>query len=230
MEYFLDGLAAALRLIFGFDPEVYAIVWTSLRISLTATLLGAVAAVPLGILVALHEFPGRRLLLQTLNTLMALPTVMVGLLLYGLFTRQGPLGGLGLLYTPTAVIIGQCLLVLPIIWNLSISAAASADPRLRQACLSLGAGSHQVGLMFLNEVRFPLMAAVVTGFGRAIGEVGIAMMLGGNIAGFTRTMTTAIALETSKGEFEFALALGLLLLVVAFLVNGLLQRFQRQFR
>ena len=116
---------------------------------------------------------------------------------------------------------------MPIIWSLSISAASSADPRLASTCKALGANTYQQGLLYFNEVRFAVMAAIVMGFGRAIGEVGIAMMLGGNIAGFTRTMTTAIALETSKGEFEFALALGLLLLTVAFLVNGLLQRFQR---
>jgi len=133
---------------------------------------------------------------------------------------------LGLLYTPTAMVIGQSVLIIPVIWSLAVSAANSADPRLSETCRALGASKVQQGVLFLNEVRFAIMAAVVMGFGRAIGEVGIAMMLGGNIEGFTRTMTTAIALETSKGEFEFALALGIVLLAVAFVVNGLLQRFQ----
>ena len=124
------------------------------------------------------------------------------------------------------MIIGQCVLVIPVIWSLAISAALGADPRVSATCVALGANSIQEGLLFFNEVRFSLLAAIVMGFGRAIGEVGIAMMLGGNIEGFTRTMTTAIALETSKGDFEFALALGLLLLLVAFFINGLLQRFQ----
>ena len=226
MEYFSTAAGAALALIFAFDKEVYTVVWTSLYISTAAVALAALPGIPLGILVVLREFPGKRMLQQLLNTLMALPTVVVGLLLYGLLTRQGALGELGLLYTTGAVIIGQTLLILPIIWNLSIAAASGADPRLLPTTQALGASTVQQGLMYLSEVRYGLAAALVAGFGRAIGEVGIAMMLGGNIEGFTRTMTTAIALETSKGEFEFALALGILLLVTAFLVNFVVQRFQ----
>ena len=226
MDYFSAAAGAALSLIFSFDREVYTVVWTSLHISVVAVTLAALAGIPLGIMVVLRDFPGKRLLLQTLNTLMALPTVVVGLLLYGLLTRKGVLGDLGLLYTTGAIIIGQTLLILPIIWNLSIAAAAGADPRLLPTSQALGASTLQQGVMYVNEVKFALAAAMVAGFGRAIGEVGIAMMLGGNIEGFTRTMTTAIALETSKGEFEFALALGILLLVTAFLVNFIVQRFQ----
>jgi len=152
---------------------------------------------------------------------------VVGLVLYGLLTRQGPLGDLGLLYTTTAIIIGQTILIIPVIWNLSIAAAHSADVRLLPTSQALGASTMQQAQMYLYEVRFSLIAALVAGFGRAIGEVGIAMMLGGNIEGFTRTMTTAIALETSKGEFEFALALGILLLATAFLTNFVVQHFQK---
>ena len=226
MDYFSAAFGAALALIFSFDQEVYTVVWTSLHISLVAVALASLLGIPLGILVVLRDFPGKRLLQQALNTLMALPTVVVGLLLYGLLTRQGALGHLGLLYTIGAIIIGQTLLILPIIWNLSIAAASSADPRLLPTSKALGASTLQQGAMYVNEVRYALAAAMVAGFGRAIGEVGIAMMLGGNIEGFTRTMTTAIALETSKGEFEFALALGILLLATAFLVNFVVQRFQ----
>ena len=226
MDYFSAAAGAALSLIFSFDREVYTVVWTSLHISVVAVTLAALTGIPLGILVVLRDFPGKRLLQQTLNTLMALPTVVVGLLLYGLLTRKGVLGDLGLLYTTGAIIIGQTVLILPIIWNLSIAAASSADPRLLPTSQALGASTLQQGIMYVNEVKFALAAAMVAGFGRAIGEVGIAMMLGGNIEGFTRTMTTAIALETSKGEFEFALALGILLLVTAFLVNFIVQRFQ----
>ncbi|MCY3750169.1 MAG: ABC transporter permease [Gammaproteobacteria bacterium] len=226
MDYFSAAFGSALALIFSFDREVYAVVWTSLHISVVAVGLASLFGIPLGILVALREFPGKRLLQQVLNTLMALPTVVVGLLLYGLLTRQGVLGHLGLLYTIGAIIIGQTLLILPIIWNLSIAAASGADPRLLPTSKALGASTLQQGAMYVNEVRYALAAAMVAGFGRAIGEVGIAMMLGGNIEGFTRTMTTAIALETSKGEFEFALALGILLLATAFLVNFVVQRFQ----
>lgn len=199
-----------------------------MHISIVAVVVAALIAIPLGLIVALNNFPGKGLLLQSLNTLMALPTVVVGLLLYGFMSRRGPLGDLGLLYTPTAVIIGECLLIIPIIWNLSITATQSADARLGTTCQSLGANRCQQALIFLSELRFGFMAAVVVAFGRAIGEVGIAMMLGGNIQGFTRTMTTAIALETSKGEFELALALGILLLAVAFVVNGCFQLLQRQ--
>jgi tungstate transport system permease protein len=226
MEYLLDSVISAIKLILGFDSSVFIVVWTSIRISLIAVVLASLFSIPMGLLVALNTFFCKSLLLQILNTLVALPTVVVGLLLYGILSRQGPLGELGLLYTPMAMVIGQCILIIPVIWNLTISAASSADPRLTQTCKALGASIVQQGFLFINEVRFAIMAAVVMGFGRAIGEVGIAMMLGGNIEGFTRTMTTAIALETSKGEFEFALALGLVLLLVAFVVNGLLQRFQ----
>lgn len=225
-SFFLDAIDKSFSLIFNFNKELFQVVWTSLIISLIAVLMASLIAVPLGIIVALKLFPGRNLLLSILNTLMALPTVIVGLLLYGLLNRQGVLGEFGLLYTPSAMVIGQAILIIPIIWNLSIAAVNGADPRLRVTCLTLGANLFQKGLVYINEVRFALMAAVVAGFGRAIGEVGVAMMLGGNIEGFTRTMTTAIALETSKGDFEFALALGFMLLLVAFVVNIVLQQFQ----
>ncbi|MCG8325666.1 MAG: ABC transporter permease [Thiotrichales bacterium] len=227
MEYFLLSFSTALQLILSLDAEVYAIVWTSLFISVVAAVLAAGVAIPAGIFISLNTFHGKALLLQTLNTLMALPTVVVGLLLYGLLTRQGPAGDLGLLYTPAAMILGQFVLVVPIMCNLSIATVAGADPRLAMTCRSLGAGRWQQVVVYFTECRAGLMAAAVTGFGRAIGEVGIAMMLGGNIEGFTRTMTTAIALETSKGEFELALSLGLMLLLVAFVVNVLLFRLQR---
>ena len=215
-------------MIFSFDPQVYQVVWTSVYISLIAVLVASAIAVPLGLITALNSFPGKGLLIQTLNTLMALPTVVVGLLLYGLLSRQGALGHYGLLYTRGAVILGECLLIIPILWNLSISAVQAADPRLEITCRGLGANRLQLAIIFLTEMRYGFISAVVIGFGRAIGEVGIAMMVGGNIEGFTRTMTTAIALETSKGEFELALALGVLLLLVAFAVNGCFQYLQKQ--
>lgn len=226
MEYFLQALKSATGLIFSLDKEVYIVVWTSIKISVTATFLASVISIPMGFLVAFNDFIGRKLLIHILNTLMAIPTVVVGLLFYGILTRQGPLGDLSILYTPYAIILGECILIIPIIWNLSITAVSSADPRLMKTCDAMGANGTQKALLFINEVRYGLLAAIVVGFGRAIGEIGVAMMLGGNIEGFTRTITTAIALETSKGEFEFGLALGILLLVVAFIVNAILQRFQ----
>ena len=227
MDFFLQALGSALNLIISLDGEVYLVVWTSIYISLLATLCASAISIPLGLVVGLKRFPGRDFLQHTLNTLMALPTVVVGLLLYGILSRRGPAGDWGLLFTPTAMVIGQCILIIPIIWNLSIAAVNGADPRLALTCRSLGASGWQQAWIYLREVRFGLLAAVVMGFGRAIGEVGVAMMLGGNIEGYTRTMTTAIALETSKGEFEFALALGLVLLTVAFVANGMLSRLQR---
>ncbi|MHC8441603.1 MAG: ABC transporter permease [Candidatus Eutrophobiaceae bacterium] len=225
-RYFQKALAQAAMLILSFDQTLYKVVHSSLWISMTATLLAALLAVPLGLWVGLRRFPGRRFLLNVLNTLMALPTVIVGLLLYGILNRQGLLGGYGFLYTPKAIILGQAILVMPIIWNLSIVAVNSVDPRLLLTCRTLGASAWQQAMVFLREARYALMAAVVAAFGRAISEVGVAMMLGGNIDGYTRTMTTSIALETSKGEFEFALALGIMLLLVAFIVNLVLQLFQ----
>ena len=226
MNYFFQALADAFSLIVSLDSEVYIIVWTSLKISLVAVFAASLVGIPLGLYTALREFPGKSFVLQMLNTLMALPTVVVGLVLYGVFTRQGPLGGMGMLYTAEVIIVGQCILIIPIIWNLSITAAKAADPRLADTCKALGANTLQQGWIFVGEVRYALMAAMIIGFGRAIGEVGVAMMLGGNIEGFTRTMTTAIALQTSKGEFEFGLALGVLLMTVAFVVNAILQWFQ----
>ncbi len=225
-SYFLDAMISSFNLIIGFDKSLFNVVWTSLKVSLIAVIIASMISLPLSVVVALNNFMGKNFLMACLNTLMALPTVVVGLLLYGVLNRQGLLGDMGLLYTPIAMIIGQCVLIVPVIWNLSIVAINSADPRLARTCSSLGANYFQRGVIYMSEVRFALIAAVVTGFGRAIGEVGIAMMLGGNIDGYTRTMTTAIALETSKGDFEFALALGFMLLLVAFIINAVLQQFQ----
>lgn len=220
MDYFVASLWAAAKLVVGFDHTIYHIVWTSLYISLSATLLAAIPAMPLGIVATLTEFRGKVLLQHVLRTLMAMPTVMIGLIFYGLLSRRGPLGELGLLYTPTAVIIGEACLIMPIIMNLTVVAVQSADARLVPMLMSLGARFWQLVFWVAREIRLGLMAALTMGFGRAIGEVGTAMMLGGNIQGLTRTMTTAIALETSKGEFELGLALGIVLLLIAFAVNS----------
>jgi len=223
MHYFSESFFSALQLIIQFDPEIYQIAWTSIKISLIATLIASVFGLFLGIVVAITQFPGKHLIQQILNTLMAMPTVMIGLIFYGLLSRQGPLGGFGLLYTETAVIIGETCLILPLIMNMTLIAVQSTDQRLISTLTLLGAKPYQQIIPIISELRFTLLAAVITGFGRAIGEVGAAMMLGGNIQGLTRTMTTAIALETSKGDFELGLALGLLLLIIAFSINFLLQ-------
>lgn len=223
MDYFTTATLAAFGLLLQFDPEIYLIVWTSLKIALIATALASSLAIPIGILIAINEFIGKRLILQLLNTLMAMPTVMIGLIFFGLLSRRGLFGEYGLLYSEAAVIIGEASLILPIIINMTVVAVQSADSRLLPTLKSLGATQRQLIMPLLNELRYVLLAAVITGFGRAIGEVGAAMMLGGNIQGATRTMTTAIALETSKGDFELGLALGIVLLIIAFTVNFILQ-------
>jgi tungstate transport system permease protein len=227
MGYFLDSFLAAIALITSFDEHIYKIAGTSISISLIASFAAASLAVPAGVVMALTSFRGKSLIQHLLNTLMAMPTVVIGLLLYGLFSRLGPLGHWGLLYTPTAVIIAEAILIFPIMMNLSITAVNSADTRLKPTLISLGAGQASLIFHVIRITRHAILAAIVTGFGRAIGEVGAAMMLGGNIEGFTRTMTTAIALETSKGEFELGLALGLLLLIIAFILNFCLSWLQR---
>lgn len=219
MDYFTDATLSAVQLLIKFDPEIYRIAWTSVKISLWATLFASILGVFLGIYIAISQFPGKTLLQQILNTLMAMPTVMIGLILYGLLSRQGPLGSYGLLYTETAVILGEACLILPLIMNMTLVAVLSSDSRLISTLKMMGAKTNQQLIPILSELRFVILAGVITGFGRAIGEVGAAMMLGGNIQGLTRTLTTAIALETSKGNFEFGLALGILLLLIAFSIN-----------
>lgn len=228
MDFLFESLRAALSLILTLDEEVVAAVWTSLYTTAAAIALAAAVGIPAGTLLGLGRFTGRRAALTLLNTLMALPTVVVGLVIYGFLSRQGPLGAWGLLFTPMAMIIGQTVLSAPIVANYTVAAVAGADPRIMNTALTLGAGHLRAAWQLLLEVRFGVMAAVVAGFGRVIAEVGVAMMLGGNIRGYTRTMTTAIALETSKGEFAFGLALGLVLMTVALVVNLFLNLLQQR--
>ena len=228
MGYWGDSLLTAFELILGFDREVRMAVWTSLYTSSCSIVIAALLGVPIGLWLGLNRFRGRRLLIALLNTLMALPTVVVGLLLFGLLSRQGPLGPLGLLFTPLAMIAGQTVLAAPIVANLVLAAVTGADQRIINTALTLGASRLQAAIQLLREIRFGVMAAVIAGFGRVIAEVGVAMMLGGNIRNSTRTMTTAIALETSKGEFAFGLALGIVLLSVALIVNLFLNALQQR--
>lgn len=219
MDYLYESLLTAITLIFNLDVEVRTAVWTSLYTSSTAIFFASLIGIPIGLWLGLSRFRGRRILVTLLNTLMALPTVVVGLLLFGLLSRQGPLGNWGLLFTPVAMILGQMVLAAPIVANLVLAAVAGADRRIMPTLLTLGASPFQTTIQLLKEIRFGIMAAIIAGFGRVIAEVGVAMMLGGNIRGVTRTMTTAIALETSKGEFAFGLSLGIILLAVALMVN-----------
>ncbi|BCR03294.1 ABC transporter permease [Desulfuromonas versatilis] len=228
MDFIWQSLATSLTLIAALDVEVFRTVWTSLYTSGCAIVAAALAGIPIGLLIGIGRFPGRRLAVTLLNTLMALPTVVIGLVVYGFLSRQGPLGSWGLLFTPMAMIIGQTVLATPIIANYTVAAIAGADSRILPTAQTLGAGRLQGWLQLLIETRFGVMAAVIAGFGRVIAEVGVAMMLGGNIRDYTRTMTTAIALETSKGEFAFGLALGIILMTVALVVNLILNLLQQR--
>ena len=227
MDFLVSSFASALRLVGSFSPDVVDAVGTSLAVSAGATVFAALSGIPLGLLVGLSDFPLKRFVVTLLNTLMAVPTVVVGLLVYGFLSRQGPLGALGLLFTPTAIVIGGTLLAAPIVANYTLASVRGADPRILPTALTLGAGPFRAAATLVGEIRFGVFAAVIAGFGRVVGEIGVAMMLGGNIRGYTRTMTTAIALETSKGEFAFGMALGIVLMTVALIVNlffSLLQR------
>jgi tungstate transport system permease protein len=228
LDYLVASLSAALDLIVHLNHEVLNTVGISLYTSLSAILLASILGVPVGIALGLSRFHGRRVVLTLLNTLMALPTVVIGLVLFGLLSRQGPLGSWGLLYTPLAMILGQTVLATPIVANYTLAVVNGADSRIMSTVKTLGAGPLQSAWKLLKETRFGIMAAIIAGFGRVIAEVGVVMMLGGNIRGITRTMTTAIALETSKGDFAFGMALGIILMSVALLVNLLLNLLQHR--
>lgn len=215
----LNSLLQALHLISTGDKEVFSIALTSLKLSGTSTLICACIAVPLGVLLGLKTFRGKRLIIIIMNTLMALPTVVIGLIIYSFISRSGPLGSFALLFTPWAIIIGQVVLSLPIITSMVYGALGKTDRLLPETLITLGAKRRDIFWMTIREGRIALLSAILAGFGRVIGEVGVSMMLGGNIRYYTRTLTTAIALETSKGEFELGLALGIILMLFAFGVN-----------
>jgi tungstate transport system permease protein len=228
MEYIINGLKGAFRIILDFDREFLSIVMVSVKVACTSTLLAALAGIPFGILVAQKKFPGRNLVITALNTLMSLPTVVVGLTVYSFLSRIGPLGKLGLLYTLSAMIIGQFILVFPILAGLTVATVRSLDNRIKTTLVSLGASASQSFKMFIHEARLGVITAFIAGFGRVFAEVGVSMMLGGNIKGYTRNITTAIALETSKGEFALGIALGIVLLTVAFTINMAVTRLQKK--
>jgi tungstate transport system permease protein len=219
MDFLFDSFLSALLLLWSLDPELVEVVSVSLKVSSTSTLIASMVGVPAGFLIAFREFPGKRLLITVLNTLLALPTVVVGLFVYAFISRRGILGVLDLLYTQKAMIIGQVILIIPIVTVFTISAVSRIDERYRKTALTLGANPVQTAWVIVREARFAIMAAVIAAFGRVIAEVGISMMLGGNAKGFTRTMTTAMALEYDKGEFILGVALGIVLLTVSFGLN-----------
>jgi tungstate transport system permease protein len=230
MELIWQGIREAIRLILTGDAGVLQITWLSLKVSGGATVLSLLLGIPAGVVLALTRFRGRGLLLALVNTGMGLPPVVVGLFISILLWRNGPLGALELLYTPTAIVIAQLVIAAPIVTGLTIAAMQQLNPKLRLQLLALGASRAQLLWLLMREARLPLLAAVMAGFGGVISEVGASMMVGGNLLGQTRVLTTATVLETGKGNFDVAIALSLILLVLVFAVNYLLTRVQQRGR
>lgn len=230
MELIWQGLVEAVRLIASGDPGVLRITWLSLQVSGNATLLSLLVGIPVGMTLALTRFPGRSLCLALVNTGMGLPPVVVGLFVSIFLWRSGPLGFLGLLYTPTAIVIAQFIIAAPIVTGLTMAAMQQLNPRLRLQLQALGASRWQLLWLLMREARLPVLAAVMAGFGGVISEVGASLMVGGNILGQTRVLTTATVLETGKGNFDVAIALSVLLLLLTFTVNYLLTWIQQRGR
>lgn len=228
MTSITQAFVQSLDLIVHLDPALLGIILLSLKVSGAALVIAAAIGLPLGSLLGLRRFRGRNLVVSAVNTLMGLPPVVVGLIVYLLLSRKGPLGFLGLLYSPSAMIIAQTILALPIVTALCQSALAGVDPLIRQAARTLGATPAQETLAVVREARYGILSAMIAAFGRVMAEVGAILIVGGNIAGYTRVMTTTIALETDKGNFELALALGLILLTISFVINAVLHAVQRK--
>lgn len=228
MELIWQGFLKAFELVFGFDPEVWSITWLSLRISATATLISLLIGMPLGIVLAMQRFPGRSVIVALVNTGMGLPPVVVGLFVSLLLWRSGPLGFLEIIYSPTAMVIAQVVIAFPIVAGLTLASFQNINPMLGLQLLGIGASQSQRLWLLCKEARLPLLAAVMAGFGGVISEVGASMMVGGNIRGQTRVLTTATVLETGKGNFEIAIALSVILLSLTFAINFILTRIQQR--
>ena len=230
MDLIIDSFVSAFLMLFSLDAEMVSIIAVSLKVSCISTVLASLAGIPLGFVISFEKFPGKRMVITILNTLLALPTVVIGLFVYAFISRRGIFGPLDLLYTQQAIIIGQTILIIPIVAAFTIAAISRIDQRYRKTALTLGANRLQTAWVIFREARFGIIAAVIAAYGRVISEVGISMMLGGNIKGFTRTMTTAMALEYDKGSFTLAIGLGIVLLSFSFGMNLLFHFFQGRIR
>jgi tungstate transport system permease protein len=228
MDSILESFSRELSLILNLDKELWGIIFLSIKVSGTALVAATLLGLPVSALLGFKKFPLRGAIISILNTFMGLPPVVVGLFVYLLLSRSGPLGFLALLYTPAAMIVAQTILAFPIVASLSHSAIVSVDPIIRQASVTLGATPFQVSLAVIGEARYGITSAVIAGLGRVMAEVGAILIVGGNIAGFTRVMTTTIAMETDKGNFELALALGIILLSISLLINLTLYFIQKR--
>jgi tungstate transport system permease protein len=223
-----DGLVKAFQLIFTFDPTVMSIATRSLWLSAVSCLIATAICVPLGSVMHFNNFRGKKLLISTIQTLWSMPTVAIGLLVFLLLSRGGPLGVFNLLFSPTAMIIGQVVLISPLILGMVITALNGVDKLVPETAVSLGASRMQKAVLVIKEAKYAIMAALIMGFGRAISEVGLSLMVGGNIAGYTRTIPTAISLETQKGNIELSIALGIILIFIALVINIALHMLQRK--
>jgi len=230
MDLIIDSFLSAILLVVSLDAEMVNIVGVSLIVSCTSTFFAGLIGVPAGFTIAFSRFKGKRMTITILNTLLALPTVVIGLFVYAFISRRGIFGPLDLLYTQNAIIIGQIILIIPVVTAFTIAAISRIDDRYRKTAMTLGANRTQTAWIILREAKFGIVSAIIAAFGRVISEVGISMMLGGNIKGFTRTMTTAMALEYDKGSFTLAIALGLVLLGLSFGMNLLFHFFQGRVR
>jgi tungstate transport system permease protein len=223
-----NGIATAFALVFGGDAEVWAITWLSLKVSGLATIISLVVGMPLGILLAMSRFPGRALAVALVNTGMGLPPVVVGLFVSIFLWRSGPFGFLDIIYTPTAIVIAQVIIAFPIVAGLTLTSFQTLNPNLALQLAGIGASKAQTLWLLCKEARLPLLAAVMAGFGGIISEVGASMMVGGNIRGQTRVLTTATVLETSRGNFDLAIALSIILLALSFAINFILTHIQQR--
>lgn len=228
MELVLDSLLTALRLIFTGDRDVFSIAGRTILIAGSSTLIATLLFIPIGSLIHFHHFPGKGALVYLIQTLYSVPTVFVGLLVFITLSREGPLGDLGLLFTPQAIVIGHVVLISPIVTGLTIAALRGVAPEIKDTAMSLGADRMQTIYTIVREAKFGVSTAILLAFGRAVSEIGLAIIVGGNIRGYTRTLTTAMSLETSIGNFELAMALGIILVFLALVVNILAGRLQRR--
>ena len=228
MDVLVDGVRQAVALLVSADAEVLSVLWTSLKVSGTATLIALLLGIPAGAALALARFPGRTLVVSAVNTGMGLPPVVVGLFVTILLWRSGPLGALEVLYTPTAIVIAQAVIAAPIVTGITLAAVQNVPVAFRMQLVGLGASRTQMVWVVLREARLPMLAAIMAGFGGVISEIGASMMVGGNIKGETRTLTTAMVLETGKGNFDVAIALSILLLVLVFAINWALTAVQER--
>jgi tungstate transport system permease protein len=230
MDLIIEGIKKAFWLLVTLDPEVMKITLLSLQVSGAATLISLLIGISIGVMVALSRFPGKRIVVSLINTGMGLPPVVVGLFVTIFLWRNGPLGILGLLYTPAAMIIAQTVIATPIVMGISLAAIQQLPQKLRLQILSLGATRLQMVWILIKEAKLPLLAAVMAGFGGVISEVGASIMVGGNIKGYSRVLTTATVMETSRGNFDIAIALGIILLLLAYFINLILTQIQQRER